>query len=107
MTLKDDMASDLSEVFFDEDDLASPAVVNPSFGKPYPISVIFEDSYEEVDPDTQATVISTNPRAKVIVANLNGEPGPGYRLDYGRNKYSIVGYQPDGLGTAYLVLHKE
>lgn len=61
MTLKDQMASDLSDVFFDTDDFADVAVYSPPTGSDVACSVVLEHNVElqSTGMESQVTVYTT------------------------------------------------
>lgn len=106
MTFRDDMAADLGPVFFDEESgFAEPATYVPKSGSPYAVSIIFDKAYQEVDPDSQAIIMSDSPRAKIREAQIVGTPGPGNKLTVRGVTYNIVEHMPDGQGVVELRLH--
>lgn len=106
MSLRDELQSDLNGLIFDTDDFAEEVEYRPAIGDPYDIVVLWEDSYEAVDPDTQVAVQSTGPRARTPQHMLESEPGPGDVLVRDGVSYSVAQAQPQYSGVIDLYLHK-
>jgi len=69
---------------------------------PVPLTGIWSDAHIQIDPDTQATVSSTNPILDVILNDLPGQtPTEGariIRLLFPTVVYKLLEHQPDGQG---------
>ena len=106
MSLKSDMAADLSGVFFNTEDFAESAVYTPKTGSAYSINGHFDAAYESVDPGSGASVMSTHPVFKTYAAALATTPGTGDTLTVNSVVYRVKTSQPDGVGVVDLYLLK-
>lgn len=70
----------------------------------YDTGCIFDNIYQQVDPDTQALVTSTKPRALVWLKNLPFRPKIGHTVTRAGKTYSIRDTHPDGEGSLFLFL---
>lgn len=78
----------------------------PKSGGSYPIEAIFDNDYENVDPETEQVVSSNQP---VIGVNLNDLKFEMKKDDQARVRnlmYRVVEVREDGQGGASLFLHK-
>lgn len=110
MSFKDDLATDLDNTFFNKIEFAedeSTVTYTPVSGSPYEIAAIFDRKFEAVDPELeQSSVISTDPVAMVIEANLALPVAKGDKITVKGQLYDIVQKEPDGVGIMYLRLNK-
>jgi hypothetical protein len=87
----------------------NPITYRPTSGPDFEISGIFERNFLLVDPNTGASVISTNPIVGVhleeIDAEISREPDKDDRVIIRGTEFRIIDYRPDGRGDAKLVLH--
>ncbi|MBI9079189.1 MAG: hypothetical protein JEY79_05555 [Pseudodesulfovibrio sp.] len=101
-------AADL-DIFFDETTFAIPATWTVVDGEPVPLSVLFDETYQMVDPETEATIMSTSPRFECRNDQLPANAAEAEEDDVvevdGR-KFSVLEIQPAGL-TSFVYLHKE
>ena len=75
---------------------------------------IFDETYEEVDPDTGAIVMSKNPRVTIYAKDIEEAVGQEISEDIEDNwlvvargrLFRIKSVQKDGTGVAYLPLKK-
>ena len=72
-----------------------------------PISGIFDEVFESVDPNSGATIISTHPVLGVKLSDLpTGSPGKGDRVTIRGLTYNVVDNHADGQGGSSLILKK-
>jgi hypothetical protein len=101
------MAVDLRSTFFSGSDFARTATYTPRTGVAYSLPVIFDSNYQEVDPETQVSVMSRQPQIRCIEADLQTTPGPGDHLTIDSIAYRVREFHPDGTGTAVILLTRE
>jgi len=77
------------------------------------IRLIFDNVFEQVDPDTETIIASNQPVAGIKLADLKKSPEKGDCIvmqkrapEKGRQTFRIVDSQEDGHGGAALLLHK-
>lgn len=100
------MIADL-QTLFNEDDFADVALYVPKSGTPYGLSVIFDDSYQVLDPQTEMVVQSTQPQVTVPVDWLHAKPVQGDLITVANAQWVVREYQPDGHGLARLFLTRK
>lgn len=66
---------------------------------------IFDETFLEIDPDTQAEVMSRNPRILIYQKNLSIEIKQGDLLFVRGKQYKAVKPQSDGQGSIQVKLH--
>ena len=105
MTFKSLLATDLT-ASFTTDEWAEDIVYTPAVGDAVTIPAIWDESYEEVDPDTGAAIQSGQPRATVRSDDLSGiVPGPDDRITRNSETFRVVEVQPNGQGVTGIYLH--
>jgi len=67
---------------------------------------IFDNTAIQVDPETEVTVSSNNPRCDVKLSDLPAEPREGDRLIARNTTYKVYDTLEDGLGMVSLLLHR-
>lgn len=86
----------------------------PATGSPYsttptgdPLTGVFDENYEAVDPNSQTVISSTMPVLLVRLSDLQAAPAKGDRVTVrGSRQFTVTKSQPDGRGGALLILHK-
>lgn len=106
MSLADEMANDLENVFFNIDDFAVLCTYSPVGGTSYPVHVIFDKAFSSVNMEGTIPVASTSPMAKLRESELQAAPAPGDMLIISGNSYRILEPEPDGHGIMVLRLHE-
>jgi hypothetical protein len=105
MGFKEDLASDMTDVFFSTNDFAIVATYNPVSGAAYSVNGIFDAAYKSVDPNSGATVSTTQPVFKMAAADIrSGDPVQGDTITIDGTEYRIRDPQPDGKGIIDLYL---
>jgi hypothetical protein len=107
MTLKDDMADDLENVFFNKDEFAEEWTYHPFGGVDYPITPIFDNEYQSVGPGGSVEINSTNPNIRLRESELHAAPGPKDEVTGRGIRYSLTTPEPDGVGTILFTLRKK
>ena len=74
-------------------------------GEPKKILAIFDNEYQQVDPETGVVVSSTAPRIGIRLIDLPKAPKQGDRALIQEKEYKVVEVQEDGQGGAALLLH--
>lgn len=92
---------------FEPAEWAEEIIYTPSGGDPRTIPAIWDETYEAVDPDTGATVMSRQPKAMVKTSDLAGVTASGSdRVSRGGELFRVVEYQDGGQGSAEIYLHR-
>ncbi len=77
-------------------------------GNPLTIPAIFDSEFESIDPETNQPVLSTQPTIRIDENQLSSFTiAPGDEFTIRSTEYTITQYQPDGVGTIILLLHKK
>ena len=122
MTFKTDMDADLDNVFINPDEFAVKCIYKPTGGSPanFNINGIFDREYEAVEVDAETPVTSTHPAIRVkendLIIPLARDPIDGDKIQVNdpegdivgtkNGEYSVIDFQPDGVGTTILLLHE-
>ena len=93
----------LSESFFGEKDKVK---YRPQSGGTFTIRGIFDESWQEIDVDTQVTLSSTQPNIGIKLNELAKKPLIGDLLTVRFIDFKVVDVNEDGQGGATLFLHK-
>jgi len=67
---------------------------------------VYEDQYQEVDPQTQVAVISQQPMLFCRLQDLPETRGRGDRITVRGETYRVREEQPDGYGNTDIYLHR-
>ena len=78
----------------------------PIAGGSFTVRAIFDNQYEQVDPDTEVVVATNQPVLGVRLSDLPALPQKGDRFVVRGKYYKIVDAQEDGQGGASLLMHK-
>ncbi len=73
---------------------------------PIRITAIFDNEFQQVDPDTGAVVISTQPMIGIKDNQLPQPPSKGDRVIIRDVEYKIIDHRQDGQGSSKLLLNK-
>lgn len=88
---------------FSEDVIYTPADIGIS---PVTMLAIFDREFISVDPQTGASVISTQPTIGVKNNQLPSAPNPGDRVTIRGELYRVIESQTDGWAGTKILLHK-
>ena len=78
----------------------------PKSGGTFTIRGIFDETWEEVDPETLLVISSTQPNVGIKTSELGFTPMSGDEVDIIGVSYRITDVQEDGQGGDTLFLHK-
>ncbi len=79
----------------------------PKSGGQYKIRGIFDNTFEQVDPDTEIVIASNAPMLDIKLSDIPVKPEQGdHVIVKGNQKYRVVDSQEDGIVAAKLILHK-
>jgi len=81
----------------------------PVKGGSHAIKAIFDNQWEQVDPDTETVIASNLPRINVKLQDLKKlgiVPCKKDRVDIKGVLYQVIDSQEDGQGASELILHK-
>lgn len=101
----DDLAKSDLDVFFNPDE-TYPAVWTVEGMAPVSMDVLFEENYQVVDPDTNAVVMSSQPRMECRVDEMPAVVGDFDVVEVKGERFTIEEIQGDGL-TRWVYLHRE
>ena len=104
---KDGLDSDLSNVFFNKDEFAEEITYNPFGGSPYTVNAIFDDEFESVDPESDASILSTQPAILIKTADIIGGPNPKDKVTIRGTTYQFITDEQNGVGVTRLQLHED
>ena len=108
MGFKDDLESDIDEVFLNASEFAEVITITPTASGPaFNTNAIFDREHQEVDPDTSIPVISENPLVRIQESDLPSPIEKGDEVTARSIVFKIYDVQPDGVGTVKLFLHKK
>lgn len=79
----------------------------PKTGGTFTIRGIFDEAWEEVDPETEVMISSTQPNVGVKLNELSFKPVVGDQLTVLNQDFDVVEVVEDGQGGATLVLHRK
>lgn len=88
------------------DTFGETVTYKPKAGGSYQIKAIFDNEYQLVDPDTQATISTSQPVLGVRLRDLQAPPKRGDIVVVNGASYQIVENKDDSWGHSQLVLHK-
>ena len=95
---------DCAKFAFGEHDF--PVIYKPIAGGSYNIVGIFENQYEQVDPDTERVVAANQLTLGVKLSDLPYAPQKGDKVIVRNVTYRVIDSQEDGIAGAILFLHK-
>lgn len=78
----------------------------PKVGAPFDIRGIFDNQFEQVDPDTEIVVASNQPTLGIKLADLPLPPAKGDKVFVRDLEYRVIDSQEDGVAGAVLFLHR-
>ena len=94
----------LSNSFFGEDEKIK---YRPMSGGTFTIRGIYDEAWEEVDPETSVSLSVTQPNLGIKLNELAFKPRSGDKLELRGCSYKVVDVREDGQGGATLFLHKD
>lgn len=104
------LVEDLDNVFFNTDEFASKGIYTNVDGNSYELTGIFDDPYEESNPDTTIGLQSIHPQFKCELADIIDGVRKNDSIKIcvrGTNRrFKIIESQPDGTGLTVLMLHQ-
>lgn len=101
----DDMACDIVDCAIDVFGIS--AQYRPKAGGSFPIDGIFDNQFEQVDPDTEIVVVSNAPMFDVKTKDLRGgKAEKGDKIKIKEILYKVIDSQEDGVAATKLILHK-
>lgn len=74
-------------------------------GAEYGINAVFDESWELVDPETEAIISSNQPKIGIRLRDLHKVPDQDDHVIIGSKRYLVKDSLEDGQGGASLVLH--
>jgi len=105
MTLKEDILTDIADVFLDTDEFADEGVWCNRYSEEKTINGIFDDEYEQVNPAT-GMIETTAPQFQVATSDIDGMLRS-ETVTIGGTTYYIIGIHPDGTGMTTLILSED
>lgn len=88
--------------------LGEDAVFAPCNGSKISVRVVFDNTFELVDPDTETVIKSNQPRVLVRLSDYPNETiNEGDVFTLNGKDYRVWTVQEDGQGGASVMLHKE
>jgi hypothetical protein len=81
-------------------------IYEPLAGGSYTIVGIFDNQFEQLDPDTEQVIAANQPVIGVKLADLPSAPVKGDKVQIRGIWYRVYDSQEDGLAMSALFLHK-
>lgn len=101
----DEMACDIVNCAIDA--FGKSAQYIPKAGGSFSIDGIFDNQFEQVDPDTEIVITSNAPMFDVKTKDLQGgKAEKGDKIKINEIIYKVIDSQEDGLVATKLILHK-
>lgn len=86
--------------------LGEPVTYTPTAGSAASIKGVFNEKYEQVDPDTRATISTDQPNLLIRLSDLAAAPAEGDQVVIRTKTYKVFDWKPDGEGGSLLLLHE-
>lgn len=74
-------------------------------GVAYKIDAVFDESWEIIDPDTEAVISSNQPKIGIRARDLHAPPKQDDKVVIGRRHFLVKDSLEDGQGGISLILH--
>lgn len=84
-----------------------PAQYLPKAGGSFPITGIFDNHFEQVDPDTEQVIASNQVTYGIKLKDLPNPPCKGDKLIRCGKTFLVIDSQEDGVVGAILFLHED
>jgi hypothetical protein len=78
----------------------------PKAGASFPISGVFDEMFEQVDPDTERVVAANQPNIGFRKADLPNDPVQGDQIIVRGKTYRVIDSQEDGIAGLRCMLHE-
>jgi len=95
---------DAAKFVFGEHDEA--VIYSPKRGGSYTIVGIFDNQFEQIDPNTEQVVAANQPVLGIRLADLPYAPEKGDGVIVRGKRYRVIDSQEDGVAGASLFLHE-
>jgi hypothetical protein len=105
MTFKDDLLSDIEDVFLDTDEFATSAIWTDSESEEHTIAGIFDAAGEQVNMAT-GLVETTMPQLQCAISSVSGI-AKGNKIVINSITYYFLYQRPDGTGMTILYLSED
>ncbi len=69
-----------------------------------PFTGVFDETYDEVDPNTGQTITTQTPSLVIALADIPERPRHGHTFVIRAQNYVVHKYEPDGKGAARIFL---
>jgi len=106
MSLHDQLRADLDAMYAVDDGWTEPAVYVSAAAGQIPVRVVVTENTEAVDPQTNAVILTQNPRARLPLHHLPGLPGSADRLFLRDREWRIGQHLTDAGGEVELYLEE-
>lgn len=81
-------------------------IYEPKRGGSFTIVGIFDNQFEQVDPNTEQVIADNQPTLGVKLDDLPYKPEKGDKVTIRKKKYRVIDSQEDGVAGATLFLHE-
>ena len=99
-----DLADDIVEAAISV--FSEPVKYLPKSGGQYSLTGIFDNQFQQVDPDTEVVVASNQPMLDLRLEDMSFTPTKGDRVIVRSVAYRVIDSQEDGLAAVKLLLHR-
>lgn len=100
------MDEDIDCIFDELDEFSEEVVFMPKDASSFPIPVIFDNEFFEINTPAQASVLSRQPMV-TVKDRFPRRPKRGDKMKVRGVNYAVLTYEPDGTGLAIITLEHE
>ena len=84
-----------------------PVIIKPCRGGTFEIMGVYDERFQQIDPDTEEVIASNVPVVGIRLADIPFAPEQGDKVKVDGRWYRVTDSQEDGLGHSNLFLHRE
>lgn len=100
------MASSVYNITQKTFNVKGSGIYRPRGGGSYTIEMIFQQDFQQVDPDTDVVIASNQPAVTIKLSDLPDRPKKKDQVVVKNVEYNVIDSQEDGIGGATLFLHR-
>jgi hypothetical protein len=106
-TFKDGLLDDLDNVFHNTAEFAEEVVYFYRSGESHTLAAVFDEEHSQMDLDTGAPVIASEPTFHCPTRQFTKEPGKGDSVRIRNREFQVISVEPDGTGVTVVVLRRD